>query len=69
MFEIGKQHKPRPCCVFFTNKRTHAKTYKRHFANCFKAHLNAEYFHPDPLDQNRWVKCVGLLVKNTNKGK
>jgi hypothetical protein len=67
MFDIRKHYNPRPCCVFFTNKRTHDETYKRHFANFFKAHLNARYFHPDPLHQNRWTNCVGLLV-NTNKG-
>ena len=62
----------RPCCVLFTNKPTHVKSYKRHLVVGGKIlvleHIeDVKYFHVDPSVKSRLAKCVGFLVKNTNK--
>jgi len=59
--------------VFFTNKRAPVKTNKRHLVVRRKIlileHIEgAKYFHSDTSVKSRLAKCVGLLVKNTNKG-
>ena len=57
--------------VFFTNKGAHVKTYERHRLKLLIQLVASSWFnHVLVLTKVAMPisKCVGLLVKNTNKG-
>ena len=63
--------RPTPLLVFFTNKRAHVKTYERHRLKLLIQLVASSWFnHVLVLTKVAMPisKCVGLLVKNTNKG-